>query len=234
MHHAHDLSGDEFKKWNEEMAHAYDPDTYHESSNRIVSWVERRRVKTLLSMLKAGPEHSVLEVGVGAGNILARVRAKSRAGIDLSGFLLTKARLRLHPEDVLIEGDAEKLTDHFPPASFDRVFCSEVLEHVQHPDRVLGQMARVVKPDGIVVVSVPNERTINRIKNILKSLGVFRLLFPHMADHMEDEWHVHVFDEALLRGLAEKDFTVKRMAYVPSPLLPIRLVAELSVRAPGS
>lgn len=43
----------------------------------------------------------------------------------------------------------------FSDASFDRVICSEVLEHIPDYQAVLGEINRVLKPGGIFVASVP-------------------------------------------------------------------------------
>lgn len=39
--------------------------------------------------------------------------------------------------------------------SFDSVLCSEVLEHVRHPQRVIGELHRVLKPGGVIILSTP-------------------------------------------------------------------------------
>jgi ubiquinone/menaquinone biosynthesis C-methylase UbiE len=50
-------------------------------------------------------------------------------------------------------GDARTLpfTDH----SFDGILCSQVLEHVDRPETMLREMARVLKPGGVGLISVP-------------------------------------------------------------------------------
>lgn len=40
-------------------------------------------------------------------------------------------------------------------ASFDCVICTEVIEHVPHPDRVIAELARVLKPGGILALTAP-------------------------------------------------------------------------------
>lgn len=230
MHKAQQYNKQQFRDWNEQMAKEYDPDHYHESSSGIIAWIEGRRVRTILRMLNARKSDRLLEVGVGGGNILVQVKSDHLAGIDISPYLLEKARKRLGSHVALIEGDAENLEQHFAPGSLDKVFCSEVLEHVQRPDRVLQQMAQVLKIDGIAVVSVPNEAVINNLKSLLKKLGVFRILFPQVADHMEDEWHLTQFSKSLLRDLSEQDFIVERIRAVPFFFLPIRYVAMLRPR----
>jgi SAM-dependent methyltransferase len=58
---------------------------------------------------------------------------------------------------LVLRGDAQRLP--FPAASFDRVLCSEVLEHVPDPARAAAELARVLKPDGLLAVSVPTPTT---------------------------------------------------------------------------
>jgi SAM-dependent methyltransferase len=52
-----------------------------------------------------------------------------------------------------VVGTAEALP--VPDASFDVVLCTMVLEHVRDPRRVLGEVRRVLVPNGRVVLTVP-------------------------------------------------------------------------------
>jgi ubiquinone/menaquinone biosynthesis C-methylase UbiE len=45
-----------------------------------------------------------------------------------------------------------------PDAAFDAVVCWDVIEHVQSPDRVLHEIARVLRPGGVALVTVINRR----------------------------------------------------------------------------
>lgn len=54
---------------------------------------------------------------------------------------------------VVLAGDAARLP--FPDNSFDRIICSEVLEHVPDPDAVLEEISRILKPGGLFIASVP-------------------------------------------------------------------------------
>ena len=42
-----------------------------------------------------------------------------------------------------------------PDASFDAALCTEVLEHVRHPDNVVAELARVLVPGGHLCLTVP-------------------------------------------------------------------------------
>ncbi len=218
-----------FAAWNDEMAQRYDPDAYHRESPLPVRLLERRRVSTLVRLLDARPGHRVLEVGVGAGNVLERVEHGQRTGIDLCEPLLEKARRRLGPDVDLRRMNAEAL--EFDDNAFDRVYCSEVLEHVLEPRNVVAEMRRVLAPGGVCVVSVPNEAMINRVKGAVLATPVLGRLARRggyaMPDHMEDEWHLHEFDEAMLREVVDGIFTITDLAGVPSTRFALRWVARL-------
>jgi len=217
---------EEFFRWNEDMASKYNPDAYHESSNIVVRWIEQRRVQRIKRFLNAQPDHRVLEVGVGAGNILAQIPSRNRSGLDLSPSLLEMARRRL-PDVQLYEGDAEQFPLELRKQTFDRVFCSEVLEHVRHPERVVREMANVLAPRGIVVISVPNEKFINAVKGLLLKFRIFTMLFPGISLKMDDEWHLHSFDRKLLRKTVGDALVIERIDAVPFEWFPIRLVSRL-------
>jgi SAM-dependent methyltransferase len=54
---------------------------------------------------------------------------------------------------------ADTLALPFPAATFERVLCSEVLEHVADPAAATAELARIVKPGGLFAVSVPTPFT---------------------------------------------------------------------------
>jgi SAM-dependent methyltransferase len=42
-----------------------------------------------------------------------------------------------------------------PSERYDTVLCSEVLEHLPHPERAVTELCRVLRPDGCLILSVP-------------------------------------------------------------------------------
>lgn len=62
-----------------------------------------------------------------------------------------------HPLFLVAAGDALGLP--FPSDTFDRIICSEVLEHVDDPGGAVTELARVLKPGGLLAVSVPTPFT---------------------------------------------------------------------------
>lgn len=58
-------------------------------------------------------------------------------------------------EGVTYLGDIEDMA-MVPSARYDAALCLEVLEHLPHPDRALHEMARILRPGGWLVLSVPH------------------------------------------------------------------------------
>ena len=99
----------------------------------------------------------VLEVGVGTGLSLAHYCDKVRVtGVDYSPEMLRKARARvarlgLRQVAALRRMDARRLG--FPDAHFDTVAAMHVLSVVPEPERVMAEIARVLRPGGQVVIT---------------------------------------------------------------------------------
>ena len=54
--------------------------------------------------------------------------------------------------------EARWRTDPFGSERFDLVVRTDVIEHVVEPDRVVFQLARIVKPGGLLLLAIPHER----------------------------------------------------------------------------
>jgi ubiquinone/menaquinone biosynthesis C-methylase UbiE len=223
-------SAGEFTAWNEEMVRRFDPDAYHTRSPLPIRAIERLRVRAVARLLAAGPGTRVLEVGCGGGNVLEGIGGR-RFGLDLSPWILAKARRRLGPSVGLVRGDAAALP--FAEGKFDRVFCSEVLEHVLKPEAVVAEMRRVLAPGGRVVVSVPNESLINGIKGLVFRVPFARRLLGgggdgyEVAEKMDDEWHLHEFGRERLEQAVRGVFSVRELVGIPANAMPLRWVARL-------
>lgn len=98
----------------------------------------------------------LLEVGVGTGLALPRYGSHLKVtGIDLSPDMLAVAKKRvadakLATVEALHEMDATRLT--FDDASFDAVAVMYTITVVPHPDAVMAEVERVLKPGGEAIV----------------------------------------------------------------------------------
>jgi len=99
----------------------------------------------------------VLDAGCGVGygtRILAEAGATHVVGIDRSHEAIAAARTRLGSGADLVVGDLHDLP--YDAGSFDAVVCFEAIEHVEDPERALDEFKRVLRADGILVLSTPN------------------------------------------------------------------------------
>jgi ubiquinone/menaquinone biosynthesis C-methylase UbiE len=131
--------------------------------------IERRLMRGFFRALDAClPETApvrMLEVGMGEGEIAARVSARYPAG-SIVGIDLPDAELRSAWADKRISGMFADITLlPFPSETFDLVLAIEVLEHVSNPDAAARELARVGR--GSFVLSVPDE-PIWRVANLLR------------------------------------------------------------------
>jgi len=107
----------------------------------------------------------ILDIGCGEGRHSWEACKTANClvyALDIEVEGLNKARETLQAMDkegeckgswVLIKGDTTRLP--FKEAAFDKIVCSEVLEHVPDDQQAIKEMVRVLKDDGIIAISVP-------------------------------------------------------------------------------
>ena len=112
-----------------------------------------RRAATLAARAVGG---RILEIGVGTGLSFDDYDETTEiTGIDMSEPMIARARERLasgrypHVKELLVM-DAHDMA--FPAASFDCVVGQFVITLVEDPERVLGECARVLKPNGQIIL----------------------------------------------------------------------------------
>jgi len=156
----------------------------------------------------------VCEIGSGGGHVLRLFPQARLTAIDVSDVYLDVARRNLAGYDVrFVKGEVEQLG--LPPQSFDRIVCTEVLEHTVDPEAILAEIARLLRPEGVAVVTVPNDPLIHRVKRLASPIS-------GRKDWGGDEYHLHAWRPDEFRAVLERHLSCTAFAGAPSRFLPIR------------
>lgn len=159
-----------------------------------------------------------LDIGCGVGrstlHLAEGLGVKQTSGVDVSADLVKHATRRGIDAHV-VDLDTESIP--YDDASFDAVFCGEVIEHVRDTDFLLDEITRVLRPNGVCVLSTPNLASwINRIALLLGWQPFFTTVSGrHILGRPQwtsagygegDIGHLHVFTtRALLELIAAHD-----------------------------
>jgi 2-polyprenyl-6-hydroxyphenyl methylase / 3-demethylubiquinone-9 3-methyltransferase len=187
--------------------------------------------RMLVEELRIDPQGKrVLDVGCGGG-ILSEEFARMGCevvGIDLSEASIEVAREHALQEGLTIEyhaGKAESLP--FPTASFDVVYCCDVLEHVEDVGATIAETARVLKPGGVYFFD-----TINRtLASWLVTIKIFqdwpatKFMPPDLHD-----WKKFIKPRELTEILAANGFELRDLRGLSATVNPLQAFAILRAR----
>lgn len=115
--------------------------------------------------------------GEGYGSALLSTAAAGVVGVDIDKDTVAEASRRYGrlPQVSFVEGSCTALP--LPDASFDVVVSFETIEHVGAADqpRTIAEFARVLKPDGLLIISSPNKRLYSDARNYVNEFHLHEL-----------------------------------------------------------
>lgn len=169
-------------------------------------------VKDLVSKsgITASKKVKAIELGCGEGFSTQRLREFLPKNVELQASeyvaeLVPKAQKR-NPKVKIIQESIYETT--YQDNTFDLVFLLEVLEHLDYPDKALEELARIIKPDGYLVLGVPREPlwcTLNMAR------GKYLTHFGNTPGHL-NHW-----PSFALKRFVTKNFGPVRVRHSPIP-----------------
>ncbi len=171
----------------------------------------------------------ILDMGCGRGSMSEDLTAAHTViGLDMCEKALKEASAK---GVKVVLGDIDGGIP-FTDKSFDAILIMDVLEHALDPESLLGECRRVVKDNGILVISVPN--MLNIVNRFYFLCGAFKDITDvyHKRDALFSE-HIRVFSRNVLEKLVEKTglVCISRKYYFPQriseePWKKLRIIGE--------
>ena len=147
-----------------------------------------------------GKNITLLDAGCGEGFITEQIKQCfpkwNLTGVDGAEEAVLFARKHVKGVDFKVENLYEL---HFSDCTFDIVVCSEVLEHLDEPERALKELKRVSKT--AILLTVPHEPWF-RLGNMVAFHNISRLGNP--IDHV-NHWNFYEFQKFVRVQLADFD-----------------------------
>ena len=185
----------------------------HTSKNPIQRLLINNFYSSLISLAKSLHPKTILDAGCGEGFTLDRLN-KNRIGKKIEGVEYSKDAIslgkKLFPNLTFKEGSAYKLP--YKDNSFDLVVCTEVLEHLDAPSKILKEILRVSKK--YLLISVPNEPFF-MLSNFLRGKNLSRL--------GNDPGHINHWNILSLRRFLLKENVAVIKTRLPFPWIIVTL-----------
>lgn len=143
-----------------------------------------------------GTNKVVLDIGCGGGFIAERLKSQGCqvTGIDNDEVLLRRAQTVCSE---VIRHDLEAIDTLVVAKQFDVVVMADVLEHLRAPEKLLAKAQSWLRPDGFVVISIPNVAHVSvRVKLLLGH-------FDYKAVGILDQTHMRFFTLGTFRSFVE-------------------------------
>lgn len=173
----------------------------HSSRNPLQRFLIRAFLNALTKEAEKLNPESVLDAGCGEGFTLEKLREHgvggTLVGIDVQQQAIEHGR-QIHPNLSLQQGSIYELP--FKNEEFDLTICSEVLEHLDDPERALRELARVTKK--YTIITVPHEPFF-RMANFLRGKNISR-----WGNDIE---HIQHWSARGIAALVEQHFKVRKI-----------------------
>ncbi|MEO8586596.1 MAG: methyltransferase domain-containing protein [Acidobacteriota bacterium] len=177
----------------------------------------------LEKVLAQGGGLAVLDLGFGAGLFARRIRPACRylAGVELDP-VAAEAGARYFDQPVV--GDLFEGISGPWKELFDVVVAGDVLEHLARPEDLLAALRPLLKPGGLLLVSLPN------VANVTVRIGLLFGRFAYAPRGILDRTHLRFFTRATGRALLEENGY--RVVSVAATAMPVELALPALGRPP--
>ncbi|MCL5113968.1 MAG: class I SAM-dependent methyltransferase [Patescibacteria group bacterium] len=148
---------------------------------------------------------SLLDFGCGKGSVLEEILKLNptlkTTGVDVSKQAIKYIKNRIPKQRFLAISEGKKLP--FKTDSFDFITALDVLEHVYDTELVFSELARILKPGGKILITVPYY---GLIKNLIITLFSFNFVYTPRTPHIRFYTKRSLLQEIKSAGLNPEKF----------------------------
>jgi ubiquinone/menaquinone biosynthesis C-methylase UbiE len=182
-------------------------DQQQATMNPLRSWFHRRRQELInLEVNKRLKEISnPTIVDLGCGNCAWNIQKLPVIGVDLSPHLLQYALENKRLSKTII---APTDNTNLPDNTADLVIISEVIEHLPDPNPTLQEIERILKPNGILLVTVPFDTNLSFWKPLFTLQCFLQGNILRSIYYLNKCGHVKAYSPKTIQELLEKRFKV--------------------------
>ncbi|MFH1822957.1 MAG: class I SAM-dependent methyltransferase [Patescibacteria group bacterium] len=170
-----------------------------------------KNINTLIKDEVAEGDKKILDVGCATGYLSAplKINRNQVIGIDIADKSIMEASKKLD-EAYVVDIENYPWPKQITDCKYDIIFCTELIEHLFAPEKLLAYLKGLLAKDGIIIITTPNFLVWSgRIKMMLGYYEVW------------DKGHIRLFCYNTLKRLIDKTgFYIDKEDHVIHPKIP--------------
>jgi len=175
-----------------------------EEKTYIYKQEPRKELLELIPSINRGGD--ILEIGAGAGDTLLYAKENGFAnniyGVELCKIENSNQDNKIFSDFII--GNIETIDLPFEDSQFDVILCGDVLEHLINPYKTLESLKKYLKPNGVIIASIPNIREFKTMKKIF-----FQGDFRYEDSGILDRTHLRFFcKKNIIELFEEQNFNI--------------------------
>ena len=212
----------------EELENEDESYLYHLDNDACDSFADFQRIDKIIRLVKKYSfGKKVLDIGCAQGNIstLLAEQGFEATALDLNkNFLNYAKKKREFGKITYVRANAMHLP--FKANTFDAVILGEIMEHVAYPEKLIAQAKKVLKKEGLLIVTTPNNHI---FLGLLSGNRPELFRFNHLEERKDllkrqfgpaGKDHLFVFDTmSLQRIVSENGLSMVEKGYTNSYLI---------------
>jgi len=179
----------------------------------ILNYEQEMRQKAVIELLNPSEKELILDVGCGNARDIEffSMIGAICVGIDISKGMISEAKEKTAKKNLDSEFllcDATKIP--FKNNIFDKVLCSETIEHIPNWEKTINEIQRILKKDGLLVITTPNMKSLYGLTKITFDFvgKIFNIFIKKrkIKKHPYDIWKTQI---EVLKVMRKNGFIVK-------------------------